>query len=211
MDSAKNILKTLRRGEKMTEKFKNLCSRVAKCRKCFKNFTMQKFYTFFDGSLISPLLIVGQSPIYPLPIEKTRPFSLMDDNHQHAGSRWLRECFEKANLNYRNCYLTNLVKDSAKDNKVEPEMINNCSEFLEEEIKLFRGKIILAFGTPCCKYFNVKPNDSKYNETGKIIFGSRHPSYLMRNGESGKLELIEILKNIKYLIESPKTKSLEDF
>jgi len=197
---------------KKIKEFSELCSEVVRCRKCFKEFKMEKFYTFFDGSLFAPIMIVGQSPVYPLPREKTRPFSLLDDMHQHKGSRWLRKCFDEATLDYKAVYITNLVKDSADNNKVNDKMIENCSIFLEKELEMFKGKVILTFGSSACKYFKVKPNDSRNYKNGTYVFGTYHPSYVMRGGEERRNNFINTLKMIKELIDfKKKEKSLDDY
>jgi len=192
--------------------FSKLCSKVAACKKCFEEFTMLKFYNFFDGTLYSPLLIVGQSPIYPLPDIASRPFSLINDKREHRGSRFLRNCMTEAGLDYKNCYITNLVKDSAIDNKITPKMISNCSGYLETEIKMFKGRVILAFGKAACKYFKVNPTETRKLDNGKYVLGSYHPAYYMRRGAVGADSFIRILKNTNELISGPENeKTLLDY
>ena len=191
--------------------FSDFCSEVTRCRECFKEFTMEKFYTFFDGSLLAPIMIVGQSPVYPVPRMKTRPFSLLDER-QHKGSRWLRKCFDEATLDYRSVYITNLVKDSAENNKINNKMIKNCSIFLEKELEMFKGRIILALGSSACKYFKIKPNDSRNHKNGTYVFGAYHPSYIMRYRREKRKDFINTLKMIKELIDyKKKEKTLDDF
>ncbi|MFW9881575.1 MAG: uracil-DNA glycosylase family protein [Candidatus Thorarchaeota archaeon] len=182
--------------------FRDFCSRVANCTDCFEENIMIKFYNFFDGKLDSPLFIVGQSPIYPPRPYASRPFSLISDKIQHKGSKFLRECMTKADIDYNNCYVTNLVKDSAEGNKINDEMSINCAPFLEEELKMFTGRVILVFGKKACEHFGVNPKTNEMQKTnkGKYVIGCYHPSYFMRKGDEGKQEFIEALKKVSEMI-----------
>ncbi len=195
-------------------KFKEFCAEVLSCMKCFKSNTMEKHYHFFDGSLHAPIMIIGQSPIYPLKDDGSFPFSLIDPEniHQYPGSVWLRECFTNAGIDYRNVYLTNVVKDSPKGNTVTLDMIQNCGHFLKDEIKMFKGKIILLFGRPACNFFKTNPGSITKRPDGKVIYASYHPQYIIRSGGYEREKFIIMLKAIKKdILLFSKTKSLDDY
>jgi uracil-DNA glycosylase family 4 len=130
---------------------------------------MEKYYTFYDGNLDARLMIVGQSPVYPL--HPGKPFGLRETKHQHVGSRWLKKCFRDADLDYMDTYVTNLVKDSPENNKATPEMVRNCKRFLEKEISMFGGSLILALGTTACGFFGIK--NGEVSNTRKKRFMDR--------------------------------------
>jgi len=194
--------------------FKQFCSEVLHCTVCFENNVMQKHYHFFDGSLFAPIMIVGQSPIYPLKRDGSFPFSLIDPEniHQYPGSIWLRKCFTEAGIDFRNVYLTNIVKDSPKDNKINQEMIKNCEHFLVDELNMFRGSVILAFGVPACKSFKIKPYEIKEMTNRRYLVGSFHPQYVIRLGIFEREKFVNLLKKIKKIINSQKKlKTIDDF
>jgi len=182
--------------------FKKFCHDVLHCMKCFGPFTMQKHYHFFDGSLYAPIMIIGQSPIYPLKKDGSFPFSLIDpeNKHQYPGSIWLRKCFTEVGIDFRNVYLTNVVKDSPENNKVHSEMIKNCSEFLHRELKMFKGKVVLLFGSVACKFFNLKPYSTKIvNE--RLFVGCYHPQYVIRKGSDEREKFIKLLTTAKNFLK----------
>lgn len=212
-DQLENILKYAKKKDIMMNEFKKLCVEIVKCRDCFEICKMEKYYRFFSGNIESPIMIVGQSPIYPLPKKIGTPFSLQDDEHQHSGSSWLRKCFVESRIDYMNCYVTNIVKDSPENNKITTEMVNNCSRFIEKEIKLFKGRIILALGSGACNYFKVKAGESKqYKKTNKYVFGAKHPSYIRRRNSIEREPFIEILKDINSMLNVKKEyKDISEF
>lgn len=194
--------------------FKKFCSKVLHCMKCFDDHTMQKHYHFFDGSLFAPLMIVGQSPIYPLKSDGSFPFSLIDPEniHQYPSSVWLRKCFTEAGIDFRNVYLTNVVKDSPEGNRVTQDMINNCGHFLDTEIKMFKGNVILVFGKPACSFFKIRYYQIKKREDGKYLVGSYHPQYVLRKGDIEREKFVKLLVEVKKIIlKTKKIVRLDDY
>lgn len=182
--------------------------------KCFKNHTMEKHYHFFDGSLLAPIMIIGQSPIYPLKDDGSFPFSLIDPEniHQYSGSVWLRKCFTEAGIDFRNVYLTNVVKDSPEGNKVTQDMIDNCGHFLEDEISMFEGNAILLFGRPACDFFRINPYEVKKRGDNKYLIGSYHPQYIIRLGGFEREKFMKLLKETKKITLKKRHEiNLDDF
>jgi uracil-DNA glycosylase len=79
----------------------------------------------------------------------------------------------------KNMFFTNISKCSSPENsKLEQNEINNCSEFLLEQIKIIRPKFIVTFGSEAWKLissFNIDKSKAK-----KLF----HPSYFSYNRDS---------------------------
>lgn len=104
-------------------------------------------------------------------------------------------------LQYNDCYLTAIVRCVPPNDKPTRQEIENCSEYLQEELKLLsRAKVVLALGKVAFDSY-IRIMKERYGINGKfkfehgkkysfpkenfVIFASYHPS--PRNTNTGKL------------------------
>jgi len=92
---------------------------------------------------------------------------------------------------YHYCYITNLVKCSTQDNKVNDYYSNICfEEHLKKEIEIIKPKFIIALGNQVYNYLNQKLDCNVY----KIKHPSYYLSYKKGTPEEQETELINLLK-----------------
>lgn len=88
------------------------------------------------------------------------------------------------------CYITNLVKCSTKDNKVENKYCENCFDnHLINEINLIKPKAIIALGNQVFNFLISKKLDY-------TIYKIKHPSYYSSYKKGSKSEQINEIKSI---------------
>ncbi|HAV3650934.1 DNA polymerase III subunit alpha [Acinetobacter baumannii] len=82
-------------------------------------------------------------------------------------STYLKQAIKDAGLNPSDGYYTTMVKARKSDKFLTNSQINNCSKYLEEEIKLVKPSIIVALGSSVAKKFlpSVKGGISELNAT----------------------------------------------
>lgn len=160
----------------------------------------------------SPVMVIGRNP----GAEEDKlgtPFvgrsgKLLDEFLTWSG--WSRDL----------CYITNVVKcftAEPKPNRAPTDKeIQACSPWLSVEIDSLRPAVILAVGAEAMQAFNPGARPGRYN--GEIItvvtdpqrlfcsghtavFGLYHPSYILRNGKTGRKTYQETAKKLKKVLE----------
>jgi len=90
-------------------------------------------------------------------------------------------------INYLNeCTITNIVKCSTKNNKIDERLINKCgNRFLLKEIQILKPKVIVPLGKQVAKFFDAelyKESIFEYNDREAIVFPINHPNYVLSYG-----------------------------
>jgi len=224
----------------MNIKLKNLNKTIIKCKKCprlvkfVKKISTEKRKQNINenywgkpvigfGELNSKLMILGLAPAAHGGTRTGRPFT------GDKSGDFLFKCLYETNfsnqsiskslddgLKIKSTYITNILKCVPPGDKALNNEIENCSIFLNSEVKnLEKLKIILTLGKVafdnCIKFYkkNYKINTKfifkhgkKYHlPDGKILFSSYHPS--PRNVNTGLLndtKMKKILMSIKKLL-----------
>jgi uracil-DNA glycosylase family 4 len=129
-----------------------------------------KLYGFYVGSFEGKIMLVGLNPSY-------RRFPNIqcafggDVPHSGTGSDFVK-LLQELNL-LDKVYITNLVKCSAKGNKVDSKYLDYCYDNFKKELDIVKPKMIIALGTPVYSYLqHVLPVE--YLTNLKHIF---HPTY----------------------------------
>jgi len=141
---------------------------------------------FSRGNIKSNIIVVGEGPGQQED-EQGKPFV-------GRSGKLLDEAFIACGLDPASVYVCNIVKCRPPGNRTPSnDEINLCLDFLERQVKLVDGKVILALGNTAAstitnstfgitkirgKPFNIKWLD-------KIVIPTFHPSYILRNGGSG--------------------------
>jgi uracil-DNA glycosylase family 4 len=82
-----------------------------------------------------------------------------------------------------NFYITNIIKCVTPDNISPNEFqINNCKEYLMDEIEFFNPAVIICLGRSASENFNIET----YQRRGEIksVFNTYHPGYMNRKGNT---------------------------
>ena len=168
-----------------------------------------KNFVFYDGVLISDIMIIGEAPGY----EEDRigkPFV-------GAAGKKLDEMINAIELDRKkNVYITNIIPWRPPNNRTPTDNeINFFLPYVEEHISIIKPKILLLFGNVASKsildlnegitknhgkWFNYKNRFLKKKIFATCIF---HPSYLLRSPNKKKLAW-EDLKKVKEKIKNLK-------
>ncbi|MFA5478993.1 MAG: uracil-DNA glycosylase [Candidatus Muiribacteriota bacterium] len=143
-----------------------------------------------DGNINSKIMIVGEGPGEDEDI-KGIPFvgkagQLLDKILNSVG-------FDRK----ENIYITNVVKCRPPQNRdPEKEEIKTCSAYLLFQIELIKPEIIITLGNHALNFF-VENSSGITKMRGKIyswnnikIIPMYHPSYLLRNMDTPKYEIL---------------------
>jgi uracil-DNA glycosylase len=143
------------------------------------------------GNRQSPLALIGQSLCGKPCIESQIPFTggsglLLDDAILLAG-------FTKADV-----YTTNVVKCHPPNNRPSlPHEVENCRDYLDQEIEWVNPKIIVCLGKDAWRSFNAevaKPTN-QIIENREVHF-LYHPSYIRRQKSSERNEYVRHLSEL---------------
>ena len=224
----------------MNIKLKNLNKKIVKCKKCprlvkyVKKISTEKRKQNINekywgkpvtgfGELNSKFIILGLAPAAHGGTRTGRAFT------GDKSGDFLFKCLYKTNfsnqpiskslddgLKIRSTYITNILKCVPPNDRPLHNEIENCSSFLNSEIKnLDKLKIILTLGKVafenCIKFYKknykihkkfiFKHGKKHYLPDGKILFSSYHPS--PRNVNTGllnEMKMKKILISIKKLL-----------
>ena len=172
------------------------------------------------GHLNAELYILGLAPGLKGANRTGKPF--MGD---HAGkllyptlvkfgfARQISKLESESEINLINCRIGNAVRCVPPKNKPTGEEINQCSQFLDEEItKLSSLKVILALGTiahnSALGVLNLKRSEWKFSHnashdlsSGLILIDSYHCSrYNTNTGRLTEYMFFSVFKNIRKII-----------
>lgn len=131
-----------------------------------------------------------------------------------ASGKFLSEMLATINLKREDIYITNIVKYRPPDNRDPlPEEVLACEQWLHEQIKIIRPKIIVTLGRHAMEHFvpGQKISDvhgqafhRTFHDIGEqIFFVLYHPAAALYNG-SMRQTLIEDFKKIPEVIEKIK-------
>ena len=163
---------------------------------------------FNDGSLNSPIMIVGEGPGQKED-NLGKPF-VGDAGHL------LNKMLNAINIKREKVYITNVVNYRPPNNrKPEPVEINRYSDFLKKHISIIDPKILILMGSTAMEaLFGYKIKISK--ERGlwrEVIINNKtyltmitfHPAYLLRQADQKKYSWAD-LKEIRKKIDELKLK-----
>ncbi len=172
-------------------------NQVIECTKCDLCKTRKKSVPG-KGNPNSDIIFIGEAP------------GRSEDNSGEpfvgAAGKKLSAALEKAGITRESVYITNVVKCRPPSNRIPT--INekeSCKNYLEEEIKLIKPKIICIMGNTA--YQSILGGNNITKERGKFVkkenlvyFLTIHPAAVIYNQK-----LLEILeKDIKTLVNSIK-------
>ncbi|MDD5774252.1 MAG: uracil-DNA glycosylase, partial [bacterium] len=191
-----------------TDKLNLIEEKLQKCFSCGISRSRTKL-VFGSGNPDARLMFIGEAP--------GRDEDLQGKPFVGRAGQLLTKIIESIGLKREEVYIANILKCRPPNNRPpEPDEINNCEQFLKQQIEIIRPRIICALGriaaqsllktqTPISK---LRGNFFTY-ENIKLI-PTYHPAYLLRNPPD-KIKVWEDMKKIKQELDNaPKEKPRED-
>jgi uracil-DNA glycosylase family 4 len=186
---------------------------VEACRKCEIGSTRTNS-VYGEGDPCSPVMIVGEGP---------------GENEDRLGRPFIGragELLEKMlaaiGLSREDVFICNTVKcrptfDDGKrlrNRAPEPQEMQNCRPYLEEQIEIVRPRLILALGAPAAKSFmgekfSISRQRGQWFEGpgGIPVIATFHPAYILRQtgGELTQMKRLvyDDLKAIRARLDEP--------
>jgi DNA polymerase len=155
----------------------------AECGHC-NSVTTHTQTVFGEGNADADLMFVGEAP--GAEEDRTgRPFV------GRAG-RKLDEIIEAMSLRREDVYIANVLKSRPPENRTPlPAEVELCAQFLAEQIRIIRPKVVVSLGGPATKFMlgtnvgitRLRGNWATYDAGDLLIpvMPTFHPAYLLRN------------------------------
>jgi DNA polymerase len=120
------------------EQIDQLTSQIQNCQKCPLSKTRNK-PLIGDGSVDAKILIIGEAPGYYE--------DLSGKAFQGSSGKIFDQLLDSIDLKRDDIYITNILKcHPPKNHNPSPDEINNCIDYLYNQIKIIQPKIILTLG-----------------------------------------------------------------
>ena len=185
----------------ISDEYRDFAERKDKCRKC----SMYQHYSQVvqsEGNAKNPtFMFIGESAGSD-EVEQVRPFIGAAGRVLRAEIRKYPKIFKKTNT-----IITNVLACRPLDNKFPAgdfsHEVNTCTmNWLFQEIKMLKPKIIITLGNPALKYvrgdWGITANRGKWKFLYNFrawSFATYHPSYVMRSERSDKQFVVEQFKS----------------
>jgi DNA polymerase len=188
-------------------RYNDLKSEVSKCKKCNLHKTRTNV-VFGEGNPEADIVFIGEAP--GADEDRTGiPFV------GRAG-QLLDKMFMEVGLNREDVYICNILKCRPPGNRdPEPDEVESCSPYLEEQLEIISPTIIVALGAHAIRFLTglrssiSKMRDGIHHYKGIRLVPTYHPAACFRTA-SFKKDLINDLKIIKPLLEDIKKDEKKD-
>ncbi len=156
-----------------------LSNKVALCNRCELSAT-RKNPVFGDGNINADIMFVGEAP--------GKDEDLQGKPFVGRAGKLFNEILNNIGLNRKNVYIANCLKCRPPNNRdPKPEELINCFEYLKQQIKIIKPKIIGTLGR-YSTYQLTGQSGALGTLRGRVFsFGQirvipmYHPAYLLRN------------------------------
>lgn len=167
------------------------------------NDELKELYRFdVEKKICNKCLYQGKTVVSPCGDLKTAKIMFVGEspgkNEEEQGEMWvgksgeyLKKVIELSGINFDDCYFTNVCKCRPSGNqKPEDEVISKCKKYLMKEIEEFKGDLIVALGATALKVLVGRGSVTNsqgygFQKLGKEILVTYHPSYVLRNIDTG--------------------------
>ncbi|MBE0460330.1 MAG: uracil-DNA glycosylase [Candidatus Aminicenantes bacterium] len=180
----------------------NVSDRILHCQKCPLSLT-RKNAVPGEGNINADLMFVGEAPGRDEDIQG-RPFV-------GKAGQLLTKIINAMKFTREEVYITNVVKCRPPDNRTpNKDEINQCKEYLMEQIAMIKPKVIVSLGKVATDYFipskmGITSLRGQFYEFNQIkIMPTFHPSYLLRNeGDKTRKKMVwEDMKKVMAFLET---------
>lgn len=181
------------------DRLKTIEDEVNTCRLCPISASINN-HVFGTGNPDAKLMFIGEAP--------GRDEDLQGKPFVGLAGQLLTKIIESIGMKREEVYIANILKCRPTNNRnPEPDEINNCKNYLREQIKIIQPEIICALGKFAAQTL-LKTETPISSLRGNFYpFGNMkliptfHPAYLLRN-QSGKKLVWEDMKKIKATLDS---------
>lgn len=182
------------------EKLRIIEEKLQKCHNCAISKSRINL-VFGTGNPDTRLMFIGEAP--------GRDEDLQGKPFVGRAGQLLTKIIESIGLDREEVYIANILKCRPPGNRPpEPGEINNCEQFLKQQIEIIRPEIICPLGRISAQALlktqtqisKLRGNFFTY-ENIKLI-PTYHPAYLLRNPHD-KMKVWEDMKKIKEALENP--------
>lgn len=177
----------------MNEKLEEIENEVKKCTKC-KLCTTRKNTVFGQGNINADIMFIGEGPGADED-EQGLPFV-------GKAGKLMEQAFIGIGIKREDIYIANIVKCRPPQNRTpEYDEINCCIDYLKNQIKIIKPKIIVLLGNTALKsvfgeeYSITKTRGKWLEKRGIKYMPTYHPAALLRD-ESKKIDFWNDLKQI---------------
>lgn len=179
-----------------------LAAQIRICKLCRLSETRTNAVPGF-GTHTSPIVFVGEGP-GKNEDEQGNPFV-------GASGKFLDKCFASIGWKREDVFITNIVKCRPPENRdpFPDEIATCCTNYLDNQIKLIKPKVIVTLGRHSLTYFlpNTKISEvhgkaqevQKNNET-QVYYPLYHPAAALYNGSLQSV-LLEDFSRLPQLLE----------
>jgi len=130
------------------EKIKKIANQIENCKKCDLYKTRNKPVSGY-GSVDANILFIGEAPGYNEDIQGI-PFV-------GKAGKIFDQLLKSVNLERKNIFITNIVKCRPEKNRNPSQNeIENCSDYLNQQIEIIQPKIIITLGNFASKFIFEK-------------------------------------------------------
>lgn len=170
----------------------DLGTQVALCTACALHKTRTQV-VFGVGNPVAKLMLIGEAPGFNED-KQGEPFV------GRAG-QLLNAMLKAVGLKREEIYIANILKCRPPNNR-DPlaSEVEECTPFLDEQIRLIQPKLLLALGRVAAHYLLKKKSSLESLRQQKYIYGqdqvplivTYHPAYLLRNPADKKKSFIDL-------------------
>ncbi|MFH1613259.1 MAG: uracil-DNA glycosylase family protein, partial [bacterium] len=176
------------------ELLNNVSDKIINCNKCYRLREITKYpmpHIYYNNLSKVNIFIVGQNPGTENNYSKVKIENFIKKYHdlwwECRVGKYIRKEFGDDFLKEK-IFFTNICKcSSPKNSKLEKEEVENCKQFLLDQLKIIRPKIIITLGNEAEETINSLDLFDKVN-----IINLFHPSYFRYNNDP---DLIKIQSN----------------
>ena len=180
------------------ERLARLAREVERCRRCTL-YRTRTHAVVSDGTPHAKLVFVGEAP--------GRDEDLQGKPFVGAAGALLTKMILAMGLRREEVYICNVLKDRPPGNRTpQPEEVDACLPFLQEQLAIIRPKVICVLGAVAAKallgpYVSItKIRGEVRDYQGVALVPTFHPAYLLRNPPAKKFAWAD-LKRVKQLLE----------
>lgn len=176
-----------------------LAEDVRKCRRC-PLYRTRTHPVISDGSPSAKLMFIGEAP--------GRDEDLQGVPFVGAAGQLLTKMIQAMGFRREDVYICNVLKDRPPGNRTpEPEEMEACLPFLEEQLAIVQPRVICTLGAiatkallgPHISITKVRGETREYR--GITLVPTFHPAYLLRNPPAKKFAWAD-LKVVKRILET---------
>jgi uracil-DNA glycosylase family 4 len=165
-ENVEKIKQAINKINKIWDKFRECYrSNHLKCKKGLKPVFLPR------GNVNAKYMILGQNPG-----GRGNGLNVPTCFIHGKTSKFLNKTLKEAGI-YYNCWFSNIVQCSTKDNKINNKLVKNCIDKLKLQLDLIQPDVLFVLGNDTYKYLQKNIDEQNYDV--KII-KNYHPTYIKR-------------------------------